>query len=157
MGIEENKAVMREFVERMGKGDSVVIDELMTENVVGYLISNGIQSASGKELREGFKQTNDMGHIAWPDYSMTIEAVIAEGYTVVVRVTRRGTHLGKFYNLIPTNKSVEVGRIYIARLENGKIAELWMMEDHLGMYVQMGVLPTSAEFMKAYNEAHSND
>ena len=41
---------------------------------------------------------------AFPDWRETIEDALAEGDTVVLRVTGRGTHRGAFMGLPPTDR-----------------------------------------------------
>ncbi|MBN2239440.1 MAG: hypothetical protein JW712_06685 [Dehalococcoidales bacterium] len=38
MGIEENKEIVRKFIERYGKGDSSVVDELTTDDFVFHAL-----------------------------------------------------------------------------------------------------------------------
>jgi predicted ester cyclase len=56
---------------------------------------------------------------AFPDMSVTIEDVVAEGDKVVTRVTLRGTHQG----------------------EGGKIVEEWNSYDTLSFMQQLGLVP----------------
>ena len=149
MGIEENKEVVKEFVERFGNGDNSVVDELTTEDWVSHLIiGKGI-----KLDKNVIKQTNVSGHVGFADYSMTIDDMIAEGDKVMVLCTRRGTNTGEFGNIPPTGKEVQISRFTLYRLENGKIAETWNMDDMLGQYQQLGVLPPTAEFVQAYKDS----
>ncbi len=64
-------------------------------------------------------------HTAFPDLSITVEDMIAEGDRVAARVTMRGTHLGEFMGVAPTGKPVEVRAIDMFRIANGKIVEHW--------------------------------
>jgi len=153
MGTEENKKIAIEFIERLAKGDNSVIDELLADDCTAHTYMGGYQTTSGKIVKEGLKQANDIGHVAWPDYSMTIEDVMAQEDKVFLRATRRGTHLGQFVRVPPTNKSIEVSRWMVMRLKEGKVTEAWTIEDSMGMYQQMGVLPSSAEFTQAYKDS----
>ena len=149
MGIEENKAVVKEFIARFGNGDKSVIDELTTENLVGHLMT-------GKGIdrdRSLIKQASYVsGHDIYADYSITIDYLIAEGDKVMALSTIRGTHTSA-WDIPPTGKEVHKSRFTLYRLENGKIAETWNMDDVLGEFQQLGVLPSLPEAIQAYNES----
>ena len=149
MGIEENKKIVKELVERMGEGDSSAIDELTTEDFVVRTMRNEYLELG----KQALMQTNDGGHVAFPDYSMTIDDMIAEGDKVFVLSTRRGTHEGEFNGIPPTGNKIKVYRFALYRLEGGKIAEMWALDDTLGQFQQLGLLPKIAEFIKAYNDS----
>ena len=77
---------------------------------------------------------------AFPDSRVTVEDLIAEGDKVVTRFTWRGTHHGEFMGVPPTGRRVEVGGIWIHRLENERIVEgrEWGQVDWLGLLRQLG-------------------
>ncbi len=153
MSVEQNKEVVRQMVERTGRGDSSAIDELTTADFVLHALhSNAGLGADFDGV--GYKRANDGGHAGFPDYSMTIDATIAEGDRVAVLSTRSGTLTAKWGALNPTGKKMKVKRFALYRLENGKIAEMWVMDEFLGQYQQLGVLPPNSEFIRAYNESH---
>jgi predicted ester cyclase len=82
-----------------------------------------------------------MFRAAFPDGSMTIEDMIAEGEKVVTRKTYRGTHQGELLSIPPTGRHVSVGLIDIMRIVDGKVVEHWNVGDDLGMLQQLGVIP----------------
>ena len=77
----------------------------------------------------------------FPDFSMRIEDVIAEGDRVVTRVTGTGTHAGTWMEIEPTDSVIVVKGINIDRVSDGRIVEHWGEADTVGMLVQMGVDP----------------
>jgi predicted ester cyclase len=82
-----------------------------------------------------------MFRAAFPDGSMTIEDMIAEGDKVVTRKSYRGTHQGEFLSIPPTGRQIRVGLIDIMRIVDGKVVEHWNVGDDLGMLQQLGALP----------------
>jgi predicted ester cyclase len=153
MGIEENKRIAKEFTERLGRGDSSVVDELTTDDFTSNLLVNGVQQAD-KEL---LKFTNDRGHRGFPDYSMTVEDVVAEGDNVIVRSIRKGTNTGEFIQGIPpTGRYVEISRFALYRFKDGKISEMVFLDDMIGQYMQLGYLGSREEILKAYMEKQSH-
>ena len=154
MCIEENKEIVREFEERWGKGDSSVFDELTTNNFIGHWLT----SDKAKDVDTvGFKRTVESGYIAFSDYALEIIDMIAEGDKVMVMKKRTGINTGEFLSIPPTGKSISTFYINLYRIENGKVAEVWGLEDSLGLYQQMEVLPSTMGFIQAYNESHTND
>jgi predicted ester cyclase len=77
----------------------------------------------------------------FPDFSMKIEDIIAEGNKVVTRVTGKGTHAGTWMQIEPTGSVIQMKGINIDRVSNGRIVEHWGEADTVGMLVQMGVDP----------------
>jgi predicted ester cyclase len=91
---------------------------------------------------EAYKQFILMYITAFPDARFTIDDIIAEGDTVVVRYTARGTHQGNLMGIPPTGKQASVTTIGIFRIVNGKAVEQWINCDDLGLLQQLGVVPT---------------
>jgi predicted ester cyclase len=75
----------------------------------------------------------------------TIEDLIAEGDKVVARWRSRATHRGDYMGIPPTGKEVEFTGISVYRIEEGKIAESWTVEDQLGLMRQIGAVADSEQ------------
>lgn len=136
----DNKATFARFQEAMSSGDwevmSNTIDELVKPDAV---IRTPLPSeATGAAL---LKEVFATLHRAYPDLRITIEDQIAEGDKVAIRNTVRGTHLGEYMGVPPTGKSVTYNEIFIARFEDGRVAETWGVVDVLSQMRQLGVLP----------------
>jgi predicted ester cyclase len=137
MSTEENKALDRRYVEEvLNQGSVDVIDEIMAPEYVGHVASSPPMN------REGDKQFINMLHAAFPGIHFTLEDQIAEGDTVVHRLTARGTHLGEFNGIPPTGKQATVTAININRFADGKVVEAWGEFDLLGLMQQLGVIPS---------------
>ncbi len=91
---------------------------------------------------EGFVQYQISRLKAFPDFSCTVEDIIAEGQKVMVRFIVRGTHLDMFRGIPATGKKIEMGGISIERCAGGKIVEGWHYSDTLGMMQQLGMIPS---------------
>jgi predicted ester cyclase len=83
------------------------------------------QTTPPAKLIDTFKQTFSEAREGFPDLSITVEDVMAEGDGVAARVVMRGTHQGEFQGLAPTGKRVEVKAIDMFRISNGKTVEHW--------------------------------
>lgn len=78
---------------------------------------------------------------AFPDASFVVENMLAEGDFVAIRVTMRGTNLGPFRGIPATGKKIEMGYMDLCRIAGGKIVEVWVYSDTLGLMQQLGAIP----------------
>ena len=67
----------------------------------------------------------------------TIEDIIAEGDKVVARWRSRATHQGEYMGTPQSGKEVQLTGISFYRIEEGKIAEEWSVEDGYGLMAQI--------------------
>jgi predicted ester cyclase len=86
---------------------------------------------------------------AFPDVVSTIEDLIAEGDKLVARWRSRATHQGEYMGIAPTGNEVEFTGISVYRIEEGKIAQSWNIEDQLGLMRQIGVVPEPGQSEEA--------
>jgi predicted ester cyclase len=84
---------------------------------------------------------------------MAINHMVAEGDKVMVLSTRTCKHTGEFQTIAPTGKTLSVFRFALCRLENAKIAEMWVMDDQIGQFQQLGVIPAGVEFIRVYKDS----
>jgi predicted ester cyclase len=68
--------------------------------------------------------------------------MVVEGDKVAVRYTCHGTHKGELNAIPQTNKPVTVTGMLIFRVSKGKIGEIWVNWDALGLMQQLGAIPT---------------
>ena len=71
----------------------------------------------------------------------TIEDIIAEGDKVVAHWRSRATHQGNYMDIPPTGNRIEFTGISVYRIEEGKIAQSWTVEDQFGLMQQIGAIP----------------
>jgi steroid delta-isomerase-like uncharacterized protein len=122
MTVEENKAIARRIYEIITTGEFDRAEEI----VDGEAPDNELRPDDPPaKLIDTFKETFSEAREAFPDLTISIEDVMAEGDRVTARVTMRGTHRGEFQGIAPTGKRVEVRAIDMFRIEDGKIMEHW--------------------------------
>ena len=137
MSAEENKALVRRFVEEVQSAGNIdAVDELCSPEFVNHSAPPGVPSNC-----EGVKQLTAMFRRAFPDSYFTVEEMIAEGDKVVTRKTFHGTHEGEFMGIPPTGRGVSMGLIDIVRVSEGRVVEHWSMGDNLGLMQQLGIVP----------------
>ncbi len=138
MSSEDHKALIRRLIEEgWNQGKLATVDELMAPNLVDHspMVPN-LPPGS-----EGYKQFIVASRTAFPDIWFAIEDLIAEGETVVMRLTWGGTNQGAWLGIPPTGKQVAGTGIYIFRMAGGKVVERWGNQDDLGMMQQLGLIP----------------
>jgi len=121
MSAEENKALVRRFLEAHAKGDLGAMEELLAPDFVNHNLLPG--QAPG---REGYLRAITEYHAAYSDTRYVIEKQMAERDEVVTTFTARATHdRGEYMGIAPTGREFEALLILIHRIEGGKIAEEW--------------------------------
>lgn len=137
MSVEENKATIRRvFEEVLNKGNLEIIPELIAPDYL-YHSPLGVE-AKGPE---GFKEMVIMFRTAFPDFHATIDDMVGEGDTLAVRLSFRGTFKGKFGDLEPTGKQINITSAYFYRFAGGKEVEALAFMDMLAFYQQLGISP----------------
>src|ERR671913_214901 len=126
VSVEENKALVRRFLEEQFRGNLDVIDELLTPDFV----DRGLLPGQGP-TREDFKRTLAEILDAFSILTFTIEEQVAEGDTVVTKYTERSVIRGEFAGLPPTGTEENFEGIYIHRISDGKIIEEWSQANTL--------------------------
>jgi len=138
MSAEDNKALIRRFVDEVQSGGNIdLVDEICSPEFVNHSAPPGIPAD-----REGIKIITAMFRRAFPDSYFTVEDMVAEGDKVATRKTFHGTHGGEFMGIPPSGRSVSMGLIDIVRISDGRVVEHWSMGDTLGMMQQLGVIPS---------------
>ncbi|MEE9224976.1 MAG: ester cyclase [Bacteroidota bacterium] len=132
---EENKAVIRRFIEAINNRDLDLLDELMTPDFVRHS-----QATPNVQVRSrgDFKRFVQRDLTTFPDAAITIEMLVAEGDMVGFYGTFAGTQEGQMGPFPPSRKRMEVEMGAIFRLEGGKIAELWVTWDNVAGLTQLG-------------------
>jgi steroid delta-isomerase-like uncharacterized protein len=134
MTTEQNKALMRRFLEASVASDQAALKELLAPDFVAHL-------PGGPQNREGFLQHINLFALAFSDAHFAVEDFIAEGDKVMARGIWRGIHSGDFQGLRPTGKQIAIGAIIIERIQDGKTVEHWSLFDQLSMMQQLGLIP----------------
>jgi steroid delta-isomerase-like uncharacterized protein len=136
MRAENTTVVLRHHEQIWSKGDVDAVDEFYAADFVGH--HPGSPDWIG---RESVKLAVRMMHEAFPDFSESVEDVVAEGDRVATRFTSSGTQLGELRGIGPTGRRMSMAEFAIFRLAGGRIVEKWGLLDRLGMYQQLGVVP----------------
>lgn len=78
---------------------------------------------------------------AVPDLHHPIVELVAEGDKVCYRGRYEGTQTGPYLNSEQTSGRVSATGMGMLRIEDGKVAEVWIWPDSMTIMQQLGVLP----------------
>jgi steroid delta-isomerase-like uncharacterized protein len=136
---EANKAIARRVYEIVSTGDFGRATEIMDQDAPDNEL---LPDDPPAKLIDTFKETFAEAREGFPDLSITVEDVMAEGDRVAARVTMRGTHRGEFQGIAPTGKRMEeVRAIDMFRISNGKIVEHWGHADDPTSFLRQSQCP----------------
>jgi steroid delta-isomerase-like uncharacterized protein len=128
-----NAATLRRFLEESDKRNLDAWREICTSDYQLHFAGE-----APKSLEEHIQANKSMPE-AFPDFRHTIEDIVAQGDKAVFRVTLHGTHKGTFMGIPATGKAIQYTAMGMARFRDGKIAEMWMEADFLGLFQQLGM------------------
>jgi len=120
---EANKALIREHYDATTNAfKPAAIDRQVAADFVDH---------SNPEIvgPDGVKAHIKALRAAFPDLSVTIEDIVAEGDLVAVRGTWRGTHQGEFRGVPAIGRRIEFGGMVFWRIGSGQIRERWGLID----------------------------
>ncbi|MGE5101810.1 MAG: ester cyclase, partial [Deltaproteobacteria bacterium] len=93
------------------------------------------------ETRGEFAEQSKRRIVAWrtafPDFTTSIEQLIAEGDWVAFRLKHSGTHKGDFLGMAPTGRRVEFTSMVFNRVNNGVVVENWGLHDNDALRTQL--------------------
>jgi steroid delta-isomerase-like uncharacterized protein len=120
----DNKSMTRAFYAALSEGRLDVIDELVAEDFVEHE-----EIPTDAEGREGLREMFEGLHVAFSDFAMTIEDMVAEGDKVFVRATMQGIQRAEFLGIPSQGKPMLVPVADVLRFEDGRIMEHWGLMD----------------------------
>jgi len=146
--LESNKElIQRLFAHVFNERNLDLCDELFTTEYVEHAIAPFGDHEPGT-VRGPDHMRNVVTWLVeqYPDLTMNIESLIAEGDIVVARVRSEGTNLGKLNGVVPpTGKRFSGCQGHWYRIEDGQLAEHWAIREDLETMLQLGILTTPGQ------------
>jgi predicted ester cyclase len=138
MTSDETKALLRRFEDAMNTRQLEALDEIISPTFVRHC-----QATPQLNIRslDQFKDFLRQDAATFPDNVQTFTHILGEGDQAAVWATYEGTQLGQMGPFPPSGKRVSFDFGAVARLENGKLAELWITWDNMTILGQLGCLP----------------
>ena len=136
MTSEQNEAVgHRWHLEVVQEGNTGLADQILNPDVLIHVNgqeSRGVDAA--KQLATALKT-------AFPDIRITHHEAIVSGDRVAIRWTSDQTHGGDYFGTPASGKRIQIEGLDLFHIRDGKIAEMWIEFDNLGILQQMGAIP----------------
>lgn len=138
MSAEDNKALVRKFVETVKNGRK--LDRMGDYFASDYVEHNQTVASFGKGVA-GYQTF--LGHLfqAFPDDTVKIDQIVADAEWVSYRATESGTHQDAFLGIPATKKRATWTEIQFFRFANGKVVEHWVDVDLFSWFTQLGIIP----------------
>ena len=138
MTIEENKALVRRFIDEVFVGGSfAAVDELLADDFVAHTWPSSGPGNGKADLKAAIERVAK----GLADPKFVIDDLIAEGDRVAARVTSSARQVGPFMGMPGTGKAYSIAEIHIFRIADGRIVEHWHQLDAMGMMQQLGMMP----------------
>jgi hypothetical protein len=138
-------ALVRWVVEEAcNQGNMAVLDELLAPSAERAPLDPGgarPDTASDAPVGERLPALLAAFRLAVPDARWTILEQVAAGETVVTRLEVRGTFSGPLVGLAPPGRPATLTGVAISRFAAGRLVDLSLQADLLGLLTQLGVLP----------------
>ena len=129
---ERNRALVRRLMVEIPAADWKAQEKLHSPDFVWHG-PDGVTTMTREELCQDIRKLS----VAFPDFRRTIEDMVVEGNTVVVRLSFRGTHRGEYAGIEPTGKKLVSHGMVLLRIADGKVAEAWEQYDELSFREQL--------------------
>lgn len=139
--LDANRCLVQAFADAGNRGDLDAFDSLLAADFVRHCEATPEVSVQN---REDFKQFYKDTAATFPDQRMDIEILVAEGDRVAFWGSFSGTQKGPMGPFPATGKQMASDCAGVFRIDEGRIAELWVTWDNLAGLAQLGLLPPPA-------------
>ena len=132
--------VERFYYEVWNKADEAVAREILHGDF-------RFRASLGPERRgpDGFIDYLRAIHRALADYTCIIDDLVCTEARAAARMTFKGTHRGRFFEIPPTGKEIKWAGAAFFRTDRDKISELWVLGDVDSVKQQLGA-PANTSF-----------
>ena len=141
-GEPDNLAVARAMVDAINARRLEDLDRWVAPGVIRH---SAATPGVAVESLEDFKTFLAADFIAVPDSVMEVQRLFGSGDWVALQGRYSGTQAGPMGPFPPTNRRFELWYIAILRFEEGRVAEIWIEWDNLGILAQLGHIPSPAD------------
>lgn len=146
MSIAENKALVRRYFEE-APYHLEICDQIFAAQVPWHaLYRTPLPDFISDPQAEKIAFARHMA--LWGGWSESIDEMVAEGDRVMVRWSFHGIHQGEYLGIPATHQPVSFTGIYLFRIQDGQITEVWNLWDRVGEWQQLGILPETEQLLK---------
>jgi len=147
--LEANKAVVRRYFDAFNRADFSRLDQIVTADYGDRLEGQTPGIHVVRSYLQGLKAS-------FPDFTWTIEQIVAEGDRVAVMNRVSGTQLHDFGGLKASGNRVDFRAFQIYRIEGGKLAEHWEVADFATFQSQLTAKPKESAFQSFQQDLDAN-
>lgn len=135
---DRNERIVLAMIEAVNERDFDALDTLIAVDVRRHSAATpGVTVESLEDFKAFLHQ--DLASV--PDALQTVNLIFADDDMVAVHVTYAGTQDGPMGPFPASGKHVELPFMGMLRIEEGKIAEMWVEWDNLNALAQLGHFP----------------
>ena len=132
--LESNKQLVRKMnAEVWNKANLDIVDTLYSPDFVMHFLPDGSDMRGTDSLRAHVREHRE----AFPDWKEEITRIVAERDIVVIQYVSTGTNEGSWLGNPPTGRKIQINEVSIFRIEDGRIAEQWLLPDLFSMQQQL--------------------
>lgn len=121
-------------------GDLGSIPEIYAPDFVAHM-PKGWGRSEPRNGHDGIRRAIERLRTGFPDWCEHIDDMVIDGDKVAVRYHSTATHLGPFGTRPPTGRKLVVDELSIFRIEKGRVAEQWCLNDDLAFDKQLDGRP----------------
>lgn len=133
--IEENKAIVRRFVDAGNARDYDALETIVAPDFVRLCPATpDVVVRSWDDFRRFLMSDEE----TFPDSHVRLDALVAEGDRVAFWATYTGTQTGAMGPFPPSGKRASAEFAGVFRIEDGRIAELRLVWDNVSILTQLG-------------------
>jgi len=130
--MKDTRTIIEAYVDAVRSGDLSGLDEI---------IAAEFRFRDGPPVGvEGFAGGVRALHLGFSEIGCSIEQCICEGEWGAIRFVLSGTHVGVFAGRAPTGRRVTWSGADFVRVGDGKLVELWPVQETLPMLEGLGAV-----------------
>ena len=127
--------VRRHIHDGFNRGDWTVCESTLADDYTAHYGAEGAVNVG----RDHYVRVCRFLRRSFPDVNITIEELVVEGDTIVMRYTERGTLLGEpFLDVGAAGQAYAKPGTTVYHVIDGRLAQSWGVEDTLGWFRQLG-------------------
>jgi steroid delta-isomerase-like uncharacterized protein len=132
---EMRALVTRHITDGFNQGDWTVCETTLADDYTAFYGADGEANVG----RDHYVRVCRFLRKSFPDVAITIEDLVVEDRTIVMRYIERGTLTGKaFLGIEPAGQRYAKPGTTVYQVADGRLARSWGVEDTLGWFRQLG-------------------
>jgi steroid delta-isomerase-like uncharacterized protein len=133
-----NEREMRDLLDRFWNDrDLDAADEFVADDFHGHMLGLGDDLHGRNEYKGWAGEVFEM----FPDMELEFDPMFSGADIVAGKWTLEGTHEGDAFGIEASGESIRMSGLFIDRIEDGKVVEMWHEGEDLEMLQQAGVIP----------------